>query len=368
MIIRPIQPQDLPALLAIAKESGPGFTSLTDDPHFLQRKIAHSVDSFARAVSKRMDELYLFVLEDDDSGQVMGTTGIEASAGHERPLFHFRRSAVAGSGHERLTRCNHYSGCSELCSLYLRPAYRGPVYRRAHAGKLLSKVRFLFMAQHPQRFAQTVIAEMRGVADDRGQPPFWSWLRTQAGNLDFAKVTRLAATGNARLLDTLLPAQPLFTASMSAGARRAIGQVHQHTRPALKLLTEEGFRHAGFVDLFDAGPTVEAPLGRIASVQRSQTCQVQVVDDNMPAITRNQPGNRHRAILLANTGSRDFRAAVTEAAAWLPHCQMLTVPRSLADRLRLETGAPARFLPLVQAVGQVTPDTHSPTTEACYAH
>lgn len=368
MIIRPIQPQDLPALLTIARESGPGFTSLTDDPAFLERKIARSMDSFGRAVTQPKDEQYLFVLVDTDTGEIMGTTGIEAYAGHERPLEHFRRGAVAGTTHERLTRCNHYTGCSEICSLYLRPAYRGAAFRKAHAGKLLSKVRFLFMAQHPQRFASTVIAEMRGVANDRGQPPFWNWLKIQAGNLEFATVTQLVATGNTRLLDSLLPENPLFTADMSDEARRTIGQVHQHTRPALKMLLEEGFRHHGYVDLLDAGPTVEAPLGRIASVQHSRHCRVQVVDDDIPAITRNQPGNRHRPMLLANTDTLGFRASVTEAADWLPHRQMLTVPRSLADRLNLETGAAARFLPLAQAANRAAYDPESPNTEAHYAH
>ena len=366
MIIRPIQHQDLEALHAIARESGPGFTSLVDDPEFLRRKIALSIDSFARSPGAPGNEHYLFVLVDENSGRVIGTTAIEAHAGQERPLFHFRHSAGAlGAAHQpdRLIRCNHYTGCSEICSLYLRPDDRRP-----QAGKLLSKVRFLFMAQHPQRFADTVIAEMRGVSDEHGQSPFWNWLRARAGNLDFATVTRLAGTGDTRLLDTLLPGGPLCTASMSGPARRVIGQVHERTRPALKMLKDEGFRYTGYVDLFDAGPTLEAPLAGIASVQGSEVCRVQVVDDNVPAITRNRADHHNQALLLANSGVSDFRATITHEATWLPNHRLLSVPRSLAGKLNLETGSVARCLALAPTADQIQPRRHSPLPEARYAH
>jgi len=363
MIIRPIQHQDLQALLAIARETGPGFTSLMDDVAFLREKIDHSIDSFERVVVEPENEHYLFVLVDEGSGEIMGTTGIEACAGHERPLLHFRRTPLPGSRHEQLTRCNHYTGCTEVCSLYLRPSHRRP-----NAGKLLSKVRFLFMAQHPDRFASTVIAEMRGVSDERGQSPFWNWLKVHGGNLDFATVTRLAGTARPEVLDALLPETPMSTATMPLEARRVIGQVHPQTRPALKMLSDEGFRHTGFVDLFDAGPTVEAPLHRITSVQRSGLCQVQVVDDRVTVITRNQPDNHNRAILLTNTGTTDFRASVTTSATWLPHRQTLVVPRSLASELMLESGSMARQIPLHKATDSVAPQTAPFTTEVQYAH
>ncbi|MGF2687082.1 arginine N-succinyltransferase [Marinobacter sp. DUT-3] len=355
MIIRPIQYRDLPALQEIARESGPGFTSLVDDRTYLESKIRHAIDSFGRDIQRPGNEHYLFVLEDEKTGDIMGTTGIEASAGHERPLCHFRRETG------NLIRCSHYTGCSEICSLYLRPRYR-----QANAGKLLSKVRFLFMAQNPQRFSSTIIAEMRGVSDAGGQSPFWNWLKTRAGDLDFATVTRLAGTGTPEFMDTILPAGPLSVTDIPPEAQRVIGQVHEQTRPALKMLEAEGFRHTGFVDLFDAGPTVEAELCDIISIKLSNQCQVQVVDDSMTAITRHQPGNRNQAMLITNTEMADFRATVTEAATWLPHHNLLTVPESLARELGLVDGGMTRFLPLAQAAART--ELHSRAPEVKYAH
>ena len=49
-------------------------------------------------------------------------------------------------------------------------------YRKNNNGKLLSKARFMFINQHKERFAETVIAEMRGVSNENGESPFWQWL------------------------------------------------------------------------------------------------------------------------------------------------------------------------------------------------
>ena len=153
MIIRPITNRDLDTLFQIATESGPGFTSLMPDKDALVRKIAHSMASFERQVTSPGDEHYLFVLEDEATGDILGTTGIEANAGHTRPLFHFRRNTVTHHSRdlnlrrsvETLTRCNHYTGYSEICSLYLRPEFR-----QVNAGKLLSRVRFSVYGTSPR--------------------------------------------------------------------------------------------------------------------------------------------------------------------------------------------------------------------------
>ena len=117
MIIRPVALSDLAALQQIAVESGPGFTSLVDDRDFLIRKIRHSMDSFNRHTGTPGDEGYLFVLEDQETGEIMGTTGIEASVGIRRPLYHYHRSQVVHHSPELnllrrlevLNMCNHYT-------------------------------------------------------------------------------------------------------------------------------------------------------------------------------------------------------------------------------------------------------------------
>ena len=67
-----------------------------------------------------------------------------------------------------------------------------------------------------------------------------------------------------------MPRHPVYVNLLPPSARDAIGAVHADTAPARAMLEQEGFRYEGYVDIFDAGPTVEcvprqhrrrAPLG-----------------------------------------------------------------------------------------------------------
>lgn len=384
MIIRPIADKDLDALFQIAKESGPGFTSLMPERQALAKKIAHSRASFERKVTSPGDEHYLFVLEDESTGDILGTTGIEANAGHTRPLCHFRRNTVVHHSRdldlrrrvETLTRCNHYTGHSEICSLYLRPELR-----RANAGKLLSKVRFLFMALHPERFSDRVIAEMRGVADHSGQSPFWNWLKLHFIDMDFNRATQLVGSGSTAFIDELMPAHPLYTCLMNPEARAVISQVHEQTRPALQILEAEGFRHKGYIDLFDAGPTVECALADIGSVKSAITCRVstgQAGPDETGTGSDDRYATDYRwrgdPMIVTNTGTTDFRATViTSPADYLQSsgelsnlpAHKLIINAAMAEKLHIENGAIASVLPLSKAAPT---QTRSAVMEFNYAH
>jgi arginine N-succinyltransferase len=337
MLIRPITLRDLDPLYQIAVESGPGFTSLMPDRDALAQKIEHSRKSFERHVSTPTNEQYLFVLEDEHSHEIMGTTGIQASVGLDRPLHHFKRDRTtgpAGLARETLTRCEHYAGCTEICSLYLRPDYR-----QANAGKLLSKVRFLFMALHPERFANTVIAEMRGVSDAHGHSPFWNWLRYQVVDLDFSTVTQLSAQSDARFLEQLVPRGPFDISDMTIEAQAVIGQVHPDTRPALHLLKQEGFRHRGLVDLFDAGPTIECPRDAIASVRNSGFFHAAPGGTGM-ANTSGSP------LIVANGQCSGFRATIIDSLPEQAEPGRLPLPAGIQRTLALNGGDLMCALPL----------------------
>lgn len=392
MIIRPVAPGDLEALKAIAIESGPGFTSLVNDHDFLVQKIQRSEASFAGDITEPGDQSYLFVLIEPETGNVMGTTGIEATVGLRRPLYHYqftqatKRSACLGltRQQETLTLCNHYTGCSEVCTLFLRPQYR-----RAYAGKLLSRVRFLFMAQNPNRFADTVIAEMRGVSDDAGQSPFWNWLQAHFVDLDFATVSQMVGTGDNQFIADIMPEHPLYTHLMDEPARAVIGEVHPDTKPALHMLNTEGFRFNGFVDPFDGGPTVEARVRELRSMSQSIVCKVRIAEASESPVKAWNKGGQGKALMIANTASAAFRATVTSAARYLPAHQLLEIPAELAESLKLEDGMQVWFTELeagrnrgqtsiqhttgqqtavVQNPGESETKYHLSTKEAFHAH
>lgn len=350
MIIRPVAMSDLATLKDITVESGPGFTSLVDDHDFLVRKIARSVASFADATEltdgQADGQSYLFVLADPDTGDIMGITGIEASVGKQQPLYRYRvghsvrQSPDPGLSHHQqtLTLCNHYTGSSEICSLFLRPQYR-----RTRAGRLLSRIRFMFMAQHPQRFATTVIAEMRGVSDQTGNSPFWRWLQANFVGLDFTTVNQMVGTGNIDFIADLMPEHPLYTHLMDKSARAVMGKVHPDTRPALHMLESEGFRYTGFIDPFDGGPTLEAQMDTLKSVQQTRCCRVRISPELSPALPAWTNGGPGKTLMVANNSIADFRATLTSTARHLPARQILELPRSLAHSLGLDDGADVWF-------------------------
>ncbi|MCV5888920.1 arginine N-succinyltransferase, partial [Escherichia coli] len=72
------------------------------------------------------------------------------------------------------------------------------------------------------------------------------------------------------------PKLPIYINLLSQEAQAVIGQVHDNTRPALKLLEREGFTNRGYVDIFDGGPTVECDLRNIESVRHSFRAQVKI--------------------------------------------------------------------------------------------
>ena len=128
LIIRPIAEADYPALLTIAQESGIGFTSLPVNEELLRKKIAAANAAFASKPEKPGLQSYLFVMEDTETGEVVGTSGIEATVGLHDAFYHYHVGKVVHASRELgvhntveiLTFCNDYTGVSEICTLFLK--------------------------------------------------------------------------------------------------------------------------------------------------------------------------------------------------------------------------------------------------------
>ncbi|MFS1701564.1 arginine N-succinyltransferase [Aestuariibacter sp. GS-14] len=336
-IIRPIQQSDYPALYAIAVESGIGFTSLPVNESLLQRKIDRSTSSFGKDVSEPHSESYLFVMEDVTTGEVVGTAGIEAAVGTDDAFYHYHVGKVVHASRELnihntveiLTFCNDYTGVSEICTLFLRESAR-----KGLNGRFLSKVRFLFMQEHRERFADTVIAEMRGVSDENGRSPFWEWLEAHFFSMDFPTADYLTGIGNKVFIAELMPKYPIYVNLLSQDAQNVIGKVHKKTEPALRLLQEEGFIGRGYVDIFDGGPTVEANLSHIRTAQRSRRATVHI-DDQSAA----QDGE---LCYIINTSVKGFRAVVADVQ-YDSQADIAVISHKAAAALNVDEGGAIRF-------------------------
>lgn len=329
IVIRPIRADDYAALYDIAVESGHGFTSLPVNDELLMRKISRSERSFQKTVTSPGDEGYLFVLEDTTTGQVMGTSALEAAVGLDDAFYHYHLGKVVHSSRslnvyktvDILTLCNDYTGASELCTLFLRENCR-----QKNNGKLLSKFRFLFLKEFSERFSDRIIAEMRGVSDENGNSPFWQWLQEHFFSVDFPTADYLTGIGQKVFIAELMPKYPIYVSLLSKEAQAVIGQVHGKTRPAISLLQSEGFSHRGYVDIFDAGPTVEANLEHIRSARDSEKRQVRI-----GAVNKGQP------YMVCNTKLQNFRATWLELAVSEDSDEVI-LPAACAEGLLVQAG------------------------------
>jgi len=255
LVVRPGGPSDLDTLMELAVLSGRGFTSLPEHEPTLREPL---------------EAWYTVFLEDTDTGEVAGVAGIKAGVGVKRPHFSFRVVTLAQSSpvlnlrfdHRALVLVNECSGWSEVGSLFLRPERR-----KGGAGRLLAQSRYMLIGLQPERFADTVLAELRGWFDDDGTCPFWENVATKFFRLPFDEADRMSASTDGQFILDLAPRHPIYVEILPSSAREAIGKVHREGQAALAMLEREGFRTTGLVDIFDGGPTVSCARDQITTIR-----------------------------------------------------------------------------------------------------
>ncbi len=335
LVIRPIQPNDLYQLEALASEAGVGMTTLPANQKTLQTKIETSLWSFARDVKEPLEESYMFVLEDTDVSKIVGTCGIMALKAKSEPFYSYKLGTLVHASEglgiykkvQALHLVNDFHEVSEICTLFLNKEYR-----KNSNGKLLSRCRYLFISQFPERFAPMIIAEMRGVQNEEGRSPFWRNMGMHFFEMDFSKADYLTATGNKKFISDLMPRYPIYVPLLPQEAQEVIGQVNEATVPALKLLQKEGFRFEGYVDIFDAGPTMQAEQNQIYTVRENVLSTVSEVVEQIES----------EEYMISNT-TLDFRICRGPVSPQPDGTVHLT--QDVAKVLRLYPGDAVRYIP-----------------------
>jgi len=334
MIVRPVTSADLPALFDLARSTGTGLTTLPANEQRLQHRVSWAEKAF-RGEAERADADYLFVLE-NDAGKVVGISAVAGAVGLREPWYNYRVGLTVSASQElgihreipTLFLANDLTGQSELCSLFLHADHRAGLN-----GRLLSKARFLFIAEFRELFGDKVIAEMRGMSDAAGRSPFWESLGRHFFKMEFSQADYLTGVGNKAFIAELMPKFPLYTCFLSEEARSVIGRVHSDTEPALAMLKAEGFSYQGYVDIFDAGPAIEAPTEKIRAIADSQNLVLAI----------GTPGDDAEPYLIHNRKREECR--ITAAPARVA-AGSLVVDAQTAKRLRLSAGASVRAVPL----------------------
>lgn len=337
MLFRSVKESDLEAVHELAIESGVGMTTLPKDKELLGKRIKWAQKSFKKKITAPDEEYYFFILEDPNTGKVVGTSAIEACIGHDLPFYSYKlsqrtrmcHSLGIRSDYEVLNLVNDNQGKSEICTLFLTPEYR-----QGGNGLLLSRGRFLFMAHFPERFAPTVIAEMRGVSNEKGQSPFWDNLGYHFFHIPFEEADRLTLSTNKQFIADLMPRHSIYVKLLSPEAQAVIGKPHPSTVPALNILLKEGFRHTNYVDIFDAGPTIEAPLKEIKTAAISKVMVVKNIIDEVSS----------QRYILSNT-KIDFRASIGHVV-FNEVQKSCIISKDTAELLHIKVGDELRIAPL----------------------
>jgi arginine N-succinyltransferase len=334
LVVRPVTTSDHAEILSLAKEAGIGMTSLPPDEEVLKHKIERAVASFDGDAEYKGDEAFLFALEDTENKKLVGTTGISAHVGVRYPFYSYKLSTIVQTSEELdiysrqgvLHMVNDYTGASEVGSLFLSPAYR-----RDGIGKFLSRCRYLMLAQFPELFSNIIISEIRGVQDADGQSPFYKNLAQHFFQMDFKKADFTNATHGSQFISDLMPKYPIYVNLLAPEAQAVIGLPLEASKPAKYMLEQEGFRHQGYVDVFDAGPTMQVERDQIRTVRKSRMLPVLDI----------QPVASRKNHIASNAVLKNFRIAV---AALEESEEGVTLSPEAATLLQVKKGDRVRIV------------------------
>src|SRR5690606_22838277 len=223
------------------------------------------------------DEQFVLVLEKAESDEVRGTCQMMTQVGQQWPFYSYRLTTLTQHSQEldRTVRAEMLSlvtdleGSSEVGGLFLHPNERA-----GGLGMLLARSRYLFIAMHRARFADRILAELRGVLDERGGSPFWDGVAGRFFGMSFQEADYFNAINGNQFIADLMPKHPVYVAMLSDAARSCIGVPHPSGRAAMRMLEEEGFAFEGYIDIFDGGPTMTARTDSVRSVAEARPREV----------------------------------------------------------------------------------------------
>lgn len=332
LVIRPAALSDLDQLMELSRLVGSGMTSMPTDEQSWIKKIERSISDFNSETAQKNSDIYFMVIEDLNNHQVVGSCAVYAGIGLTHPFYSYRLSTLSKSSeqldmivHTRvLNLVNDFTGATEIGSLFLIPEYR-----RDGIGKFLSRSRFLLLADFPERFDELVFAEMRGWLDENSSSPFWESLGKKFFNLSFQKADFISAVDGHQFISDLMPKYPVYLDLLSEEANAVIGKAHDDARGALRILNNEGFRYEGYVDIFDAGPSVQTRIEHVKTVKDSFAAPISEV----VSVEKLESGINY---LVSNSKLPDYR--LSRAPIFVNNDGSVTISKTTADTLNVSAG------------------------------
>lgn len=255
-IVRASRVDDIGQITDLAKQFS--LLNLPGEKKVITEKVERSIKSFSGDLSKYESE-YLFVLEDVEEQQVVGTSLILAKHGSEESPHtsfkilkknHFSEDLGIGFIHQVLRFQLDTDGPTEIGGLLVDKGYRR---RPEKLGKQISLGRFNYMGMYPERFESRILCELTPPLTDEGRSEFWEALGRRFTGLPYQEADMLSQS-HKEFISSLFPEEDIYLCLLDAKARTVLGRVGEATRPAQHLLEGIGFKYLEEVDPFDGGP------------------------------------------------------------------------------------------------------------------
>jgi arginine N-succinyltransferase len=171
------------------------------------------------------------------------------------------------------------------------------------------------------------------VQDENGDSPFYKNLAQHFFRMDFRRADFIHATQGGQFISDLMPRYPIYVNLLDQKAQEVIGVPLQASLPAMTMLQKEGFRHQGYVDAFDAGPTMQAERKAIRTVRKSMRA----------AVTEIRPVSAGLKYMVATTMLPDFCITLCPLEETKSG---VAINAETAELLKLKKGDPVRYIPM----------------------
>ncbi|MDC0980107.1 arginine N-succinyltransferase [Bdellovibrionales bacterium] len=271
-LVRRARQGDVDSIYNIAKQFS--LLNLPADKSKITKKVEVSTLSFAGRSSRDLAQ-YVFVVEEVETGRVVGCSQLVAKHGTERdPNYsiqvikkeRFSDDLGVGFIHQILRLKMNEDGPTEIAGLVVDQAFRG---RPEKVGRLLSLARFLYIGLNPERFEEELFAEMAPPHSEDGRSDFWEAYGRRFTGMSYVEANALSHE-NKGFIRSLFPEEDIYLCLLDAKARLAVGRVGEATRPALHLLEKQGFKYLNEVDPFDGGPHIVAKRDEIPLISKGK--------------------------------------------------------------------------------------------------
>jgi len=270
--IRALLPGDEDQLHRVAKHLN--SVNLPNDKQRIEEIVELSYRSFSGTLKSKGEREYVFVLDDLEKKQIVGTSMILAQLGRKGAPYIYLdvldeekfSATIDKHFHHTLLRIGYsYDGPTEIGGLVMDPAYRTSTER---LGTMISYVRFLYMGAHRELFKDEVVAELLPPLEADGTSHLWEALGRKFTDMSYADADVLSKR-NKEFIKGLFPEGVIFASLLSQEAQSVIGKVGAQTKGVEKLLRRIGFRYAHRVDPFDGGPHFSAGMEEITPVTQT---------------------------------------------------------------------------------------------------